>query len=126
VGNYLGRSYSLSDPIADRAWMLAAHVFHERCWSTGSLMQMAIGLDHLAALVERCHRARWTHGFRRNVEGWLTDVNTSLLTLLDRVVDQAEQLPTSADLATDLERWAEPIQSLLFAMFVERHQIHVG
>ena len=132
VGNYLGRSYSLGDAMADRAWMLAARVFRERCWSTGSLMQMAIGLDHLAALVERCHRARWTHGFRRDVDRWLTDVNAGLLTLLDRIVDQAEQLPTSADLSTDLERWAAPIRSqeqqernLLLDRYLElRRELH--
>ena len=116
VGTYLGRSYSMGDPIADRAWMLAARVFRDRCWCTGSLMQMAIGLDHLAALAERCHCGRWTRDFRREVGRWLVDVNNGMLALLERVVDLAEQVPGTADLATDIDRWAGPLQSQ------ERHE----
>ena len=91
VGDYLGRSYTLADPVADLAWGLAARVFHDRCWSTASLMQMAIGLDHLAALAQRCHRGRWVRIFRRDVGRWLIEVNLGLLALLERVVDLAEQ-----------------------------------
>jgi hypothetical protein len=52
-GDYLARVYSLSDPIADLACKLSLDLFASRCWSKGSLMQSAIGLDHLASVTKR-------------------------------------------------------------------------
>jgi hypothetical protein len=48
-GDYLARVYTLSDPAAALACDLSLDLFESRCWSNGSLMQRAIGLDHLAA-----------------------------------------------------------------------------
>ena len=52
-GDYLARVYSLSDPVADLACKLSLDLFASRCWTNGSLMQSAIGLDHLASVTKR-------------------------------------------------------------------------
>jgi hypothetical protein len=72
-------------------------------------MQLAIGLDHQAALGERCHGGRPARNFRREVGRWLVDVNHGLLALLERVVDLAEQVPDRAGLAASIDDWVEPL-----------------
>jgi anaerobic magnesium-protoporphyrin IX monomethyl ester cyclase len=111
VGDYLGRSYTLADPVADLAWDLAARVFYDRCWSTASLMQMAIGLDHLAALTQRCYRGPWTRSFRREVGCWLVEVNLGLLALLERVVDLAEQCGAKKSLGLGVDGMVDDLRT---------------
>ncbi len=86
-GDYLARVYSLSDPVADLACNTSLDLFEARCWSGGSLMQTAIGLDHLAAVLKRFNRKRAAAELCQHVGGWLRSVNLDNTDLLDEVLD---------------------------------------
>jgi anaerobic magnesium-protoporphyrin IX monomethyl ester cyclase len=85
-GDYLARVYSLSDPVADLACNLSLDLFNSRCWSSGSLMQNAIGLDHLAAVVKQLYRGPRQEAVCGRVAHWLRLVNLDTINLLDEVI----------------------------------------
>ena len=80
-------SYSLSDPIAALACNTSLDLFESRCWSSGSLMQNAIGLDHLAATLKRFNRKRRASALCRRVGNWLRSVNLDTTDLLEEVIN---------------------------------------
>ncbi len=86
-GDYLARVYSLSDPIAALACNTSLDLFESRCWSSGSLMQNAIGLDHLAATLKRFNRKRRASALCRRVGNWLRSVNLDTTDLLEEVIN---------------------------------------
>ena len=85
-GDYLARVYSLSDPIADLACKLSLDLFASRCWSNGSLMQSAIGLDHLASVTKRFYNRPSEAVLCDRVHGWVRSVNLDTISLLDEVI----------------------------------------
>jgi len=86
-GTYLARVYNLSDPVADFACNLALDLFESRCWISGSLMQNAIGLDHLASVVKRFDHRPSAAALCQRVGSWLRSVNLDATNLLDEVID---------------------------------------
>jgi hypothetical protein len=92
-GDYLGRAYVIRDPAVEVASTLAMRAFYERCWSSDSLMESAIGLDHLAATL--CHFE--PHARREPVMGaitsWRQRVNDDLIDLLSHLTDVCERTP---------------------------------
>ena len=86
-GDYLARVYSLSDPVADLACKLSLDLFASRCWSNGSLMQSAIGLDHLASVTKRFYNRPSEAVLCDRVHGWVRSVNLDTISLLDNVID---------------------------------------
>lgn len=86
-GDYLARVYCLADPIADRACDRALDVFEPRCWSSGSLMQNAIGLDHTAAVLKRFNAAPEALRLCERVSRWLRAVNLDTTALLEEVIE---------------------------------------
>jgi anaerobic magnesium-protoporphyrin IX monomethyl ester cyclase len=86
-GNYLARVYDLSDPAADLACNLSLDLFESRCWISGSLMQNAIGLDHLASVVKRFDHRPAAAALCQRVGSWLRSVNLDATNLLDEVID---------------------------------------
>jgi TonB family protein len=86
-GNYLARVYSLLDPAADLACETSLDLFAARCWSNGSLMQNAIGLDHTAAVLKRFHEGPQVEGLARRVAIWLRAANSDTIDLLDEVIE---------------------------------------
>ena len=86
-GNYLARVYSLADPVADLACNLSLDLFHERCWDNGSLMQRAIGLDHLAAVTKRFYHRPSETALCDRVGSWLRSVNLDTINLLSEVIE---------------------------------------
>jgi TonB family protein len=88
-GDYLARVYSLSDPVADLACNTSLDLFEARCWSGGSLMQTAIGLDHLAAVLKRFNRKPAAGELCQRVGSWLRSVNVDNADLLDEVLDRS-------------------------------------
>jgi len=86
-GNYLAREYNLADPVADRACNLALDLFYSRCWSTGSLMQRTIGLDHTAAARKRFDHRPQATALCQRVGRWVRSVNLDTISLLDEVVE---------------------------------------
>jgi anaerobic magnesium-protoporphyrin IX monomethyl ester cyclase len=85
-GDYLAREYSPSDPVADLACEIALDLFHARCWSNGSLVQNAIGLDHMSAVVKRLYARSRHSDLCRRVDGWVRSVNLDTIALLDEVI----------------------------------------
>ena len=96
-GDYLAREYNLSDPVADLACKLSLDLFGSRCWSSDSLMQNAIGLDHTAAVLKRFYDNRRQAALCKNVASWLRNVNLDTIDLLDEVVALSASLPDSKD-----------------------------
>lgn len=86
-GDYLARVYSLSDPAAERACHLALDLFDARCWSGGSLMQNAIGLDHVAAVAKRFYDGPRQRAICQRVAAWLRSVNLDTINRLEEVVE---------------------------------------
>ena len=86
-GNYLARVYSLLDPAADLACETSLDLFAARCWSNGSLMQNAIGLDHTAAVLKRFYEGSQVEDLARRVAIWLRAANSDTIDLLDEVID---------------------------------------
>ena len=96
-GDYLAREYNLSDPVADLACSTSLDLFDSRCWSNGSLMQNAIGLDHIAAVVRRFYDNRRQAAVCENVASWLRSVNLDTIDLLEEVVELSACFPHSMD-----------------------------
>src|ERR1051325_8434524 len=86
-GDYLAREYSLSDPIADSACTAALDVFHSRCWSNGSLMQYAIGLDHSASVVKRFYKDAHAAALAERVLSWVGSVHLDTINRLEELID---------------------------------------
>ena len=86
-GDYLARVYNLSDPVADLACNISLDLFESRCWSNGSLMQSAIGLDHLAAVRKRFDRRPSGAALCGRVATWLRSVNLETTNVLEEVID---------------------------------------
>jgi TonB family protein len=86
-GDYRARAYDLIDPVADLAWNASVKLFHSRCWSSGSLMQNAIGLDHAAAVLKRFYKGPQREALGRRVGSWVRSVNLDTINLLDEVIE---------------------------------------
>ena len=97
-GNYLAREYAISDPVADLACQIALDLFHDRCWSNGSLMQNTIGLDHMSAVARRFHPTARPSDLCRRVDSWVRSVNLDTIDLLDEVMSLGASGSPSASL----------------------------
>jgi anaerobic magnesium-protoporphyrin IX monomethyl ester cyclase len=108
-GDYLARVYSLSDPVADLACKLSLDLFASRCWSNGSLMQSAIGLDHLASVTKRFYNRPSEVALCERVHGWVRSVNLDTISLLDEVIDFSASTHGNmgADIQGALQRFRE-------------------
>lgn len=96
-GDYLARVYSASDPVADLACNISLDLFDARCWSSGSLMQHAIGLDHTAAVAKRFYAGPQRVAACQQVAGWLRSVNLDTTGLLENVIELAGSAGSSKD-----------------------------
>lgn len=96
-GDYLARVYSLSDPVAALACDLSLDLFESRCWSGGSLMQRAIGLDHLASVTRRFLRGSSEAALCARVSDWVRAVNLDTIGLLDDVIGLSASAQSSMD-----------------------------
>jgi TonB family protein len=88
-GDYLARVYTLSDPVANLACNVSLDLFEARCWSGGSLMQNAIGLDHLSAVAKRFYHGTRQEALCRRVAHWLRSVNLDTIQLLEEVIERS-------------------------------------
>jgi anaerobic magnesium-protoporphyrin IX monomethyl ester cyclase len=86
-GDYLARVYNLSDPVANLACNISLELFESRCWSNGSLMQSAIGLDHLASVRKRFDDRPSGRALCERVDRWLRSVNLDTTGLLEEVIE---------------------------------------
>ncbi len=86
-GDYLARVYSLADPVADLACNVSLDLFHSRCWSSDSLMQNAIGLDHIAAVLKRFSQGSRQASLCQAISSWVRSVNLDTIDLLEEVVE---------------------------------------
>lgn len=101
-GNYLARVYDLPDPAADVACNISLDLFDARCWSSGSLMQKAIGLDHTAAVSKRFHKRSPGAERHQRVGNWLRAVNLDTINLLEEVIELSASSHGCA--AADMQR----------------------
>jgi anaerobic magnesium-protoporphyrin IX monomethyl ester cyclase len=98
-GDYLARVYNLSDPVAALACDVSLDLFESRCWSNGSLMQRAIGLDHLASVTKRFHRGSSEASLCARVSNWVRSVNLDTIGLLNDVIDLSASTKCGMDAA---------------------------
>jgi TonB family protein len=96
-GDYLARVYRLSDPAADLACNLSLDLFESRCWSNGSLMQTAIGLDHLASVTKRFYNRPPEAALCERVSHWVRSVNLDTISLVDEVIELSASTNGSID-----------------------------
>ncbi|HYM74459.1 MAG TPA: TonB family protein [Candidatus Dormibacteraeota bacterium] len=86
-GNYLAREYNLTDSAADLACTLSLDLFNARCWCNGSLMQNAIGLDHMAAVVTRLYDGSQRAALSQRVASWVRSVNLDTIAHLNEIIE---------------------------------------
>ncbi|MBS1859764.1 MAG: cobalamin-dependent protein, partial [Acidobacteria bacterium] len=96
-GNYLARVYDLPDPVARLACDAALDLFQFRCWSNGSLMQNAIGLDHMAAVLKRFYRGPQVAALGRRVADCVRSANSDTIRLLDELIELTASAGGRAD-----------------------------
>ncbi len=96
-GDYRARVYRLADPAADLACNLSLDLFTARCWGDNSLMQHAIGLDHVAAVVKRFPAKPGQLQTCSRIANWLRSVNLDTIGLLEEVVALSASVPTLGD-----------------------------
>jgi TonB family protein len=96
-GDYQARVYSMLDPVADLACNTSLKLFHSRCWSNGSLMQNAIGLDHTASVLKRFYKGSHGEVLARRVGNWVRCVNLDTIDLLDEVIELSASAGGSMD-----------------------------
>jgi TonB family protein len=120
-GDYLARVYDLSDPVAQLACNTSLDLFESRCWANNSLMQITIGLDHLAATCKRFHCSRQATAICNRVARWVKSVNLDTTDVLDEVINLSASAKTSRDagfqraLLALSQRESATRQQLLFA-----------
>lgn len=126
-GDYLARDYSIEDPCADMACTLSLRLFHERCWMSNSLMQHAIGLDHVAAVAAAFYAGRQQEIITERVHQWLRSLNLDTLALLEEVIELSSSDRHAADFESVLqdiqERERESREMLLSEGFWLREQL---
>jgi radical SAM superfamily enzyme YgiQ (UPF0313 family) len=88
-GNYLARTYTISDPAIERAAQVATRLFQRRCWANDSLMELTIGLDYLASVLTHYHSGPGLVEARNQVQAFTLRVNRDLVTLLDELLQVA-------------------------------------
>jgi anaerobic magnesium-protoporphyrin IX monomethyl ester cyclase len=86
-GNYLGRSYRITDSAADLATKHAVRLFVERCWTNASVLNTAIRNDHMAAILGRFYSGPEVARARAAVRAWMTKVNENSISKLEALVD---------------------------------------
>lgn len=87
-GTWLAHTYTISDPVVERVSRLAVRIFHTRCWSEGSLLQEAIGLDHLAAVLDRFRPAdARAVSLSARIHGLLYELDRDLVDHLEELVE---------------------------------------
>jgi hypothetical protein len=90
-GDYLGRSYAMGDRQVQWVSDVSTRLFLPRCWETGSLMERAIGLDHLAAVMGHYYDDPQADQLARRILAWRTEVNRDTLSLLEELLELPEQ-----------------------------------
>jgi anaerobic magnesium-protoporphyrin IX monomethyl ester cyclase len=86
-GNYLGRSYRITDAAADLASSHAVRLFMERCWTNTSVLNTAIRNDHMAAILDRFYTGPEVEQARAAVRAWSTKVNDNSIGKLEALVN---------------------------------------
>ena len=96
-GDYLARGYSLVDPAADLACALWKLVSRERCTGEDGLLNNAIMLDFLSAVMRRFYPRARVQRLADDIEAWRLRVSGSSLEVLERIVDWVEAAPDPRD-----------------------------
>ncbi len=92
-GNYLARSYDLPDPSANLACVLWRMIFRERCTGENGLLNSAILLNYLAAVMCRFYAGPRVRHLADDIEKWRLRVTATSLDLLGRLVDFCQSCP---------------------------------
>ena len=90
TGDYLARSYTMTDPVVSRSFELVTALLQERCWQHESLLQRVIGMDHLAATLQRFYPEPQAQILASEIRAAQLRVNRETLDLLAGMVDLAE------------------------------------
>lgn len=126
-GSYLGRSYSIEDPRAQWASDVATRLFLARCWQSGSLMERAIGLDHLAAVMQQFYGERSVEDLAERILAWRLSVNRSTLALLGELLELAAAgQPDLAPLRAAEARSRETLLAEGLALFDELNDLSLS
>jgi hypothetical protein len=90
-GDYLGRSYAIADDRVQWVSDVCTRLFLPRCWETGSLMERAVGLDHLAAVMRHFYEDPRADRLASRVLAWRTEVNRDTLALLGELLEMTKR-----------------------------------
>jgi anaerobic magnesium-protoporphyrin IX monomethyl ester cyclase len=111
-GDYLARTYTISDPSIEVASRLAMRIFRRRCWMNDSLMELTIGLDHLAEVLRHYYGGPGVEDARTKVRAFTERVNHALIELLSEVVR----------IAVETKGYDDPLFRLRMRQLVERER----
>ncbi len=97
-GDHLARDYRMADARVELAYRLVQALLHGRCWKHESLLQRAIGMEHLAAVLERFYPEQGAATLASDIRRRLLSVNRVTTDLLEAVVQRCQRAPDPQDL----------------------------
>jgi anaerobic magnesium-protoporphyrin IX monomethyl ester cyclase len=106
TGSYLGRGYRMADPDTQAAWRSYRTLFLDRCSHERSLLNSAISLDHLSAVMRRFYDGPETTALSHEIETWRRRATNATLDLWEAVLD-GEVASPAAEAAQRREFMAE-------------------
>jgi len=90
-GDYLAREYNLHDPRVDLACSLAGQIFYKRCWGLSSLIERAIGMDHLSAILSHFYDGPDADLLCNKIASLQQDINWDTISLLERLINKCKR-----------------------------------
>jgi hypothetical protein len=122
-GDYLARTYAMRDERVQAASDAGRRIFHARCWSPDSLMEFAVGQEHVSAVLGHFYKGEDVETLRRDLASWLHDVNVSTVDLLERLVegDDPDRIATDENRSRhELLEQGRALRAVLDALVYER------
>jgi anaerobic magnesium-protoporphyrin IX monomethyl ester cyclase len=85
-GDYLGREYTYTDPVADRAFSIARGLLFDRCWKPDNLLGRVIQLDHQVSVYGRFYDGPEVEETERAFLAFELEANLDTVDLIEELI----------------------------------------
>jgi hypothetical protein len=106
-GDYLGRAYHYSDPLAALAWDASSDLLRERCFTQTNIQGRIIRLDHQVAVLRHFYDNPTIDDLSDDFAAFESAVNLDTAGLMGEIFDACEAHPDAASKA--LREWLDDI-----------------
>jgi len=97
-GDYMGRTYAIADPAAQRAYELFWRVFAPRNFGEGGMHHESMRLDYYLHLLRHFHPDRVSEPLWRRCKALVADLNRDSALRMGLLLDRAEAIDTHAEI----------------------------